>query len=108
RPKLAPLREEPAPAAPLPQREQADPSPRRPNVAQRRVWPAFAPQARPWAEEAHEAAQPDWEVLPDSPRAPVADSDDITEPIPVVAPSGKSGTAKPIRELINEDRKSVV
>jgi len=101
RPKLAPLREEPTPP-PLQERQQADPIPMRPNVAQRRVWPAFAPQPTPWTDEASEAAQPDWEVLPDSPRAPLADSDDITEPIPVVAPPGNSGTAKPIRELIND------
>ncbi len=101
RPKLAPLREEPTPAA-LPERQRADPIPKRPNVAQRRVWPAFAPQPTPWTEEASEAAQPEWEVLPDSPRAPLADSDDITEPIPVVAPPSSSGTAKPIRDLIND------
>ena len=94
RPKLAPLLHEPT-AAPLPVRQKADPIPERPKVAPPPVWPAASPQSTTRTDERLEPEHVDWQVLPDSPRSPVADSDDITEPMPVVAPSGTStrGTA---------------
>ncbi len=103
RPKLAPLLQEPT-AAPFPVRQKADPIPERPKVAPPPLWPAVAPQSTTRNDEALEPEEVDWQVLPDSPRSPVADSDDITEPIPVVAPSGTGtrGTARPIRDLVND------
>ena len=103
RPKLAPLRQEPT-AAPFPVPQKADSIPERSKVAAPPLWPAVAPQSRTRNDETLEAKEVDWEVLPDSPRSPVADSDDITEPIPVVAPSrtGTRGTARSIRDLVND------
>jgi hypothetical protein len=110
RPKLAPLHEDieadPQPqrpkAAPIVEQSTAPPVSKRPQAASRRERPRVVPQ---WMQKAEEAPQPeldDWHVVPDSPRAPVAESDDITEPIPVVAPAGTSGTARPIRDLVND------
>ena len=92
RPKLAPLLEDP----------ETGPRPERPRVASFPQSPRLIPQ---WMQQTHESPEPEleeWQVVPDSPQAPVAESDDITEPIPVVAPPAASGNARPIRELVND------
>ena len=84
--------------------QKADPISERLRVAPPPQWPAIAPQSTTRTDEAIQPEEVDWQVLPDSPRSPVADSDDITEPIPVGAPSGTGtrGTARPIRDLVND------
>jgi len=110
-PKAAPLPEAQE-APPLPIRTPPAQFPQRPTPAPRIERPKLAPPLpqRPrvvpqWMQKTDESLQPEfdeWHVVPDSPKSPVAESDDITEPIPVVAPSGTSGTARPIRELVND------
>jgi hypothetical protein len=92
RPKLAPLLEDPE-TGPLPERTRAASFPQRPRLV---------PQ---WMQQTDERPEPEleeWQVVPDSPQAPIAESDDITEPIPVVAPPAASANARPIRELVND------
>jgi hypothetical protein len=92
RPKLAPLRPEPEVAPPA----------GRPNVAPLRQRPSVPPLWPMKSDEQDEPEQPEWQVVPDLPESPVADSNDRTEPIPVVAPSGSSPPDIPIRQLITD------
>src|SRR5262245_53555844 len=121
----APLSGPPS-AAPLPHRPKVAPRIERPKLAPpvEDLEPAplpGPPNDRPFAEllrggPASHRPMPQWQwtktdepprqepeeqpVLPDSPQSPVAASDDITEPIPVVVPSGSGDSARPIRELV--------
>jgi len=108
RPKVAPRIERPKLAPPVEDLEPA-PLPGDPNDRPFAdlLWAApGSRRPRPhwqWTKKTDEPSQQEIEelpVLPDSPQSPVAASDDITEPIPVVVPSGSGDTARPIRELV--------
>jgi hypothetical protein len=96
RPKLAPLRQEPE-VAPRADSPKDPPLPERPRVA---------PLRPRKTEDPPEPEQAEWHVVHDSPQWPAAESDETTEPIPVVAPSRPMGTAKPIRELLTDQAPS--
>jgi hypothetical protein len=101
RPKVAPPIERPK-LAPLLEDEETGPLPERTRAASFPQRPRLVPQ---WMQQTDERPEPEleeWQVVPDSPQAPIAESDDITEPIPVVAPPAASANARPIRELVND------
>ena len=90
-PKAAPWSDD-ASAAPLPVRQKIAPLPQRDTIAPQIGRPKLARLLQ----------ESDWHVVPDSEESPVADSDDWTEPIPVVSPSGSGPAPKPIRELLTD------